>query len=234
MYEFAAIIGQGEQHANQALLPRVLADGRIELEPGEKILAHAIAHSLRLYRGDSTVANRYLQLRKATIEVVVTSTRFLVLCRKFEKGNTWWGNPLLAIPATIVSRARVAILRHGKVLAGQMRLRWVHEVACATKQGWLSTNWLSLTAHDESRTAVVVRLKFGKSTSPRPLAEHITNAACTIHLSESDRLNTTQLSNLGRGLRLPTPEPGTAATLVIPGAQLASASNAYPAQTVPQ
>lgn len=231
MYEFAAIIQRGETQDDYRL-PKVTADGALELAPGEQVLTAVTARSLALYRRTPQSTKCYFNLPKASIQVTLTSARVLVLCRKFEKGNTWWGNIFIAIPATIFSRARVAIRRHGKVLAGHMHLTWIREISCAHKPGWAGPNWLRLSAWDEDGAVITAQLGLERSSSARALAEQILTTASALQLSHNPQLSDDDRDTLHAGLTLP-PQAGDKPTaVVIPGVRPVAAPTAQPAQAV--
>lgn len=119
MYEFAAIL-RIDELPDTPLLPQVTRSG-FAYEDDETTIASAEARALTLSRGN----RRYFRIRKVPVALTLTDRRVVVVCRKYRKGGSWGGNPVLAITFTIAAKAIAAARRHGKALGGHMRLEWI-------------------------------------------------------------------------------------------------------------
>jgi len=75
---------------------------------------------------------RLIRARKLKAAVRVTESRVYVACSKYEKGGGWMPWTLGAVPvavaANVVSRARAARRRRGKMLVGHIRYSWLLSV----------------------------------------------------------------------------------------------------------
>jgi len=74
-------------------------------------------------------------------EILITDTRVIVYCTKFDKGGGWTGmgaGAVFALAANAVSKARAAHRRKGKVLVAHIRYPWIAAVGGSPKEGWRS------------------------------------------------------------------------------------------------
>lgn len=74
-------------------------------------------------------------------DVLITDTRVIVYCTKYDKGGRWTGigaGAIFALAANAVSMARAAHRRKGKVLVAQVRYPWIATVGGSPREGWRS------------------------------------------------------------------------------------------------
>jgi hypothetical protein len=243
VYEFAAITSYDETPQDESFLPEFGPGRRLILEPGEEILATITARGLALYRGEGLRSewvslmldsnSCYFWVSEVPVELTLSSRRVILVCEKFEKGGGWRGSPGMMLTANALSKARAAVRRHGKVLAGQMRLEWLSRLGYHDKHNRKTTNALRLVAGDSDGTQVLVDITLDKQSSPRAFTKQIFSAAVAERQAAPERLEAQRLTRLKRRvLPLFEPESGKLAFIDIPGALPASSETTpLPADT---
>jgi hypothetical protein len=89
-----------------------------------------------------------MRIKDIRAAVLITETRLIFACSKYEKGGGWSGigvGALLTIPANLGSKALAAHRRHGKMMVGHVRYPWINGVFAKNKIGWKAHKALSLT-----------------------------------------------------------------------------------------
>jgi hypothetical protein len=154
-YSILAIRTSGDDDGR--LYPVPGANGAVELEPldGEPLRLAGSRLSVRELVAGS-FRNR-MQLTNIKADLLITDSRVLVACSKYDKGGGWWGvgggGATVALVANGVSKARAAHRRHGKTLVGHVRYPWLRCVGYKPKAGWGSS--------EELRVGVVVQARDG-------------------------------------------------------------------------
>jgi hypothetical protein len=89
-----------------------------------------------------------VQIKDTKVDLLVTESRFVIACEKFEKGGGWVGfggaGLAFALAANGVSKLRAAQRRHGKLLVGQVRYPWLRCVGFTPRAGWGSQEQIRL------------------------------------------------------------------------------------------
>ena len=97
------------------------------------------------------------QFKGIKAEVLITESRLVVACDKYEKGGGWVGfgagGLAVALAANGVSKARAARRRRGNMLVGHVRYAWLRCVGFKPKTGWAS--------NEEVRLGVAVKTEDG-------------------------------------------------------------------------
>lgn len=229
-YTFAAISKLADTD-DQTWYPRLVEkDGRFEAESGETVLTSFEASGMTIWRGGVKPKDRIFSVGKVKIAITVTDTRIVAVCRKFDKGGGWYGDPVSMIVLNGLSKARAAVRSHGRFLVGQMRLRWIARAGYQARQGWRGRNAVRLVATDEDKTPAIVEFSLPSGADPRTMAMAIVDAAAVVHRGEPQRLSDEQLALLQAGLELPEYEPrsDSLAMVEIPGHLTVSGASAHP------
>jgi len=194
----------------------------VETTVSDGNIAHVTADGARVLasgpNGDLSVATRMPP--KLKWDVLITDTRVIVYCEKFDKGGGWggWGLGGLAIAATAnaVSKARAAHRRKGKYLVAQVRYAWLEHVLASPKQGWSSHETLRLRVNAEPSGAnrmIMLELDLPKQIDANSVAHKIATRAAryrlvaTPDMEPEERAKFEQLAETS----LSTPKPSTGA-----------------------
>lgn len=181
MYEFASIIRYEEELESDALLPRLDERGAVVLQHSELRLLDITGNGLSLYHGTLDDRDRFFHLESSDVAVTLTDRRVVVLCDSFTKGGGWRGFGLggLAIAATAnaVTMARAAVRRRGKVLAGQMWLAWVHQLAIDEWGGYGTGNAVLLAARHADGTFIMAWISLRDNCPSRDIGQQILDSA---------------------------------------------------------
>jgi hypothetical protein len=200
---------------------------------------------LRLTGGSVTVQElssgtwRTLQrLRDVKLDLLITDSRLVVSCGKFDKGGGWvgfgGGGALFALAANGVSKARAAHRRHGKLLVGQVRYPWLRCVGYKPKAGWGS--------HEEIRLGVVTKSGEGerqelfldialpKNVDSAAVARAVVTRAAAYRLAYTEVADDDRpkLVELSEDPSIPAPEAKKFALYDIPRYCYVSTALAYP------
>jgi len=215
---------------DQALLPALGPDRLPVLEPGETVLATLTARGLALYRDKLASDRCYFRTSEVPIRLTLSSTRLLLTCDKFERGGGWRSpSPGMMLAANAISKARAASRTRGRVLVGQMRLRWIARLGYQERHNRKSANTVRLVAQDASGPSVLVEITLDKHTSPHAFTQAVLDAAVAVHQGEPRRLTAEQQDALA-SLSLPRFEPasGQLAIVDIPAALVVARETAFP------
>lgn len=128
-------------------------------------------------------------------ECLITDTRVIVYCTKYDKGGGWIGlgaGALFAVAANAVSMARAAHRRKGKVLVGQVRYPWLSTVGGKPKQGWNSAENLRFLVNAQPRHGgsrnLYLTLVLPKQVDAASVAYEIGTRAARWHLTSDPQL----------------------------------------------
>jgi len=121
----------------------------VETTPSDGNVAHVVAINARVLEGTGSAGLAVTQKLppKLKWDVLITDERVIVYCTKFDKGGGWWGTgagALIAVTANVVSKARAAYRRKGKVLVGQIRYPWIKQLLAHPKAGWKSNETIRI------------------------------------------------------------------------------------------
>jgi hypothetical protein len=224
-------------------------DGRLHPIPGEEKgsvrMEQWDGQPLRLAASSITVQElrsgkwRTLQqVRDVKLDVLVTDSRLLVSCGKFDKGGGWvgfgGGGVLFALAANGVSKARAAHRRHGKLLVGQVRYPWLRCVGYKPKAGWGSNEELRLGVVTKSgegeRQELFLDLALPKNVDSAAVARAVVMRAAAYRLAYTEVADEDRpkLVELSEGPALASPEPKKFALYHIPRYYHVSTAVAYP------
>jgi hypothetical protein len=226
-------------------------DGRLYPLPGEEKgsiqMEQWDGEPLRLTGSALTVQElrsgqwRTLQrLRDVKLDVLVTDSRLIVSCSKFDKGGGWigfgGGGVLFAMAANGVSKARAVHRRHGKALVGQVRYAWLRCVGYKPKAGWGSKEEIRLgvvvMSGGGDRQELFLDIALPNNVDSAAVARATVKRAASYRLSytEIEERDRTLLEELADAPSVGAPEPKKFALLNIPRHDYVSAAGAYPQQ----
>ena len=143
------------------------------------------------------------RLRDVKLDLLITDSRLVVSCSKFDKGGGWvgfgGGGVVFALAANGVSKARAAHRRHGKLLVGQVRYSWMRCVGYKPKAGWGSNEEIRLgvvvKSDDGERQELFMDVALPKNVHSAAVARAIVTRAAAYRLThtqfeDEDRLTT--------------------------------------------
>lgn len=123
-------------------------------------------------------------------EILVTDSRVIVYCVKFDKGGGWGGFGLgglaVAAAANAVSKARAAARRKGKLLVAQVRYPWLQQTLATPKVDWKTTGKVRLrvnAAPSGPDRFVMLELVVSKQTSALAVGHDIAVRAARYRLA---------------------------------------------------
>lgn len=151
-WNFFAIVDASDD--NPALFPVLSAPNSnlaVELDQSDgraPLLLHATAARVLGTNASGQLAAVMPLPSDVKWDVVITDSRVIVYCEKYDKGGGWVGfggaGIAFALAANAVSKARAAHRRKGKVLVAHVRYPWLERLLAAPKTGWLSSERLRL------------------------------------------------------------------------------------------
>ncbi len=98
--------------------------------------------------GETGPAKELRRLEDLKLTLMITDSRLVMYCDKFDKGGGWTGfgaaGFAVALAANAVSRARAASRRRGKLLVGQVRYAWLAQVDASPKRNWQTKQLLRM------------------------------------------------------------------------------------------
>jgi hypothetical protein len=180
------------------------------------------------------------RVKDVKLAVMITDSRVVVCCSKFDKGGGWIGfggaGAAVALAANGVSKARAAHRRRGKMLVGQVRYPWLRCVGFKPKTGWTSNEAIRLGVSVKSRDGAVheiyLDLALPKNVDSAAVARAIVARAARYRLAhtglDSDA-HRSRFEELAEGPTLAAPEPKKFAIYQMPVYAFVNAGSAYPA-----
>lgn len=188
----------GEEHG--LLLPLPLPatnEVRREARDGDRVRRLACkALEIR----DAGAKKADTDLRDVKAQVLVTDSRVTFACSKYDTGSTWWGlgaGALLAIPATIGSKALAARRRRGKMLVGQIRYPWIRAVYAQNRSSWPTSKVLRLLVNAGEGSTTSVDLSLAKEIDATEVATDLIRRAAAFRLAyDEDPLKTDERNRL--------------------------------------
>jgi len=178
------------------------------------------------------------RLRDVKLDLLITDSRLVVSCSKFDKGGGWigfgGGGVVLALAANGVSKARAAHRRHGKLLVGHVRYPWLRCVGYKPKAGWGSSEEIRLgvvaRSRDGERQELFLNIALPKNVDSAAVARAVVMRAAAYRLTHTEVQDEDRprFEELSEGPRLATPEPKKFALYNIPRHYYVSAAVAHP------
>jgi hypothetical protein len=136
------------EHADGRLHP-VVSDGRdlVVLEEGDGEVQRLSASAVHVGEAVAGGLRTLTHVSNVKLDLLVSESRVILACQKYEKGGGWVGfgaGAFVAVAANGASKALAAHRRRGKVLVGQVRYPWLRCVGFKPKLGWASSEQLRL------------------------------------------------------------------------------------------
>lgn len=123
-------------------------------------------------------------------EILVTDSRVIVYCVKFDKGGGWGGFGLgglaIAAAANAVSKAMAASRRKGKLLVAQVRYPWLQQTLATPKVDWKTSGKVRLrvnAAPSGANRFIMLELTVNKQTSALTVCHDIAVRAARYRLA---------------------------------------------------
>lgn len=186
----------------------VLGDesSEIEFEPRDgKDVKSLFANRLAVHRIVGSNLEKQASVADIRASVFITDARVAVACSKYDKGGGWRGGSLAVPVLNVVSHARAAHRRRGKMLVGHIRYPWLVSVGFVEKSGMGSSDGLRLKVIEKvegvGRT-MTLDIGFPKGTDTARLAALIAQRAAQYRLTHDPELGEKELvslTNLARG-----------------------------------
>jgi hypothetical protein len=215
--------------------------GSVEMEQWDGQPLRLTASAITVQQLSSATWRTLQRLRDVKLDILVTESRVIISCKKFDKGGGWvgfgGGGVLFALAANGVSKARAAHRRHGKLLVGQVRYPWLRCVGYKPKTGWGSSEEIRLgvvvTSGDGERQELFLDIALPKDVDSGAVARAISQRAASYRLAytEIEDDDRACFEELSRGLVIEAPEPKKFAVHNIPHYHDVSPLVAYPEQT---
>lgn len=235
-------IRSGEDVGDDSLYPELSAEGQphvVALTPEDGKPAVFISSGLSVNTHVSGGGQKLLSVQDVKIEVLVTDSRLIVGCSKYDKGGGWTGlgaGALVAVAANGVSKALAARRRRGKALVGHIRYPWLAAVGGSPRQGWLDTEQLRLLVQrttTDGGEALSLTLSMDKRLNSLAIAQEIAHRAAAWRLANDNITNPDEASTL-RGLTtadLMDAKPKAFSLYTFPGNYPVSTATAFPRRT---
>lgn len=123
---------------------------------------------------------------KLPVDVYITSSRFVVLCKKYDKGGTWYGAPISSLIMTGIERAVASAKRKNKILTGMIRYEWIERILYSRKIKWSENETLCIHYRDAEKTLYRLVIWFNKDIDSSFIANEILHKACLYRLAMND------------------------------------------------
>ena len=138
------------------LYPDLTPERELVLDRHDGDVQRAVAKALRVTEVVDGRKRELQRLDGVRIEVLVTQSRLLVLCKKYDKGGGWFGG-WLSLFLNLFSKLFAMFRTRGKALVGHVRYPWVAAVGHHPKTGMLSSNELRVTMRTREEDEDAVR-----------------------------------------------------------------------------
>jgi hypothetical protein len=176
-------------------------------------------------------------------ELLVTDSRVVVYCVKFDKGGGWGGFGLggmaVALAANAVSKARAANRRKGKLLVAQVRYPWLQQALATPKVDWKTANKIRLRVDASAggdHRYIMLELTLGKQADALAMCHEIAVKAARYRLTHDASMEANEQARFqelaASAVRRPdAPTSGrtpTWATYVMPTNFRVNKATAYP------
>lgn len=123
---------------------------------------------------------------KLPVDVYITASRLVVLCKKYDKGGTWYGAPISSLIMTGIERAVASAKRKNKILTGQVRYEWIEQILYSRKLKWSENETLCLHYRDTEKNLYRFIIWFNKDIDSSFIANEILHKACKYRLAMID------------------------------------------------
>lgn len=182
-------------------------DGRSLVEPepadGQQPAIYQVS-SIHVFAWNSGSSQQLAKVVDISANLIVTNSRVSVACSKFIKGGGWggWGVGGLAVAATanVVSKARAARKRRGKMLVGHIRYEWLTVIHTTDRAGLFGKNRLEIACDDPTgeNRSLVLDLELDKHQPASAVAEAIMRRAASYRAQQAaDETHRTALATYG-------------------------------------
>lgn len=128
-------------------------------------------------------------------ELVVTDSRLVMYCEKFDKGGGWVGLGIggvaVAVAANAVSKARAASRRKGKMLVGQVRYSWINTIRATPKVDLRTSDYvlISMNASPSAENRfIMLELIMPKGMSALDFAHHLAQRTARYRLTHNPQM----------------------------------------------
>jgi hypothetical protein len=222
------------------LYPVVTDDGYpVQLEEWDGDVQTVVSTGVEIYEFVDGQMRQLLALRDVKADVLISDSRVVVACRKFDKGGGWVGfggaGAAFALAANGVSKMRAAHRRHGKVLAGQIRFAWLRCVGYKPKTGWANNEEIRLGVtvqmQDGTKRPLYLDLTLPKNVSSSEVARAIVQRAARYRIANTkidDDTERAEYEKLVNAASLPAPEPKKFALYQLSRFYFVGTGSAYP------
>lgn len=221
---------------SDAMYPVVGDESLVRLSEADGDVDRLVATAIEVREVVQNSQRKLLSLRDVKLEVFLTASRVAIACVKYDKGGGWVGfggaGAAVALTANVVSKARAARRRRGKVLVGQVRHQWLAAVGYKPKTGWLSSEEVRLHIVDGTATpprALLVDLTLPKNVDAAAVAQSIVRSAAAYRLRADTSFQNAEratFETLSVADRLSAPAPKRFAMYSMPTSYKAHPSNA--------
>ena len=242
---FALLAVRAPGEGDASLFPALADAGTVATESLDGERKRLLANGVVVRERTSAGVRTLLKVPNVKIEVLISDSRVVVACSKFEKGGGWWGiggaGVAIALTADVVSKARAAHRRHGKMLVGQVRYPWLHCVGFKPKQGFGTAEELRLGVVEKSSDGAVrelfLDLLLPSNVDSAAVAREVATRAGryrVAHWETADEEEKALYERLAQGPAAPTPQPKQFGVYELPRFAFVSAASAYPQAAVKQ
>jgi len=210
------------------------------LEDGDGELQRVEGSNLVLTASSSGDYRILTRLKDVPIELIVTDSRVIIACEKWNRGDRYWGVGLGATSAMIsntINKAKEARQRRGTMLLGHIRYGWLVNVGYTIPQGLgqrpcVRFELFHRVPPDNHERRLRLELGLRKRTDSAEVAKAITRRAAKYwlrHYQDNLADSRDKYQKLAAGPPdLPTPKPKHYAFYVIPRSFPASELTALP------
>lgn len=123
---------------------------------------------------------------KLPVDVYITASRLTVLCKKYDKGGTWYGAPISSLIMTGIERAVASAKRKNKILTGMIRYEWIERILYSRKIKWSENETLCIHYRDTEKTLYRLIIWFNKDIDSSFIANELLHKVCLYRLAMSD------------------------------------------------
>jgi hypothetical protein len=213
--------------------------GTVALEPLDGEPLRLTGSGVSIYELVADGCKSWLRLRHIKADLLITESRVVVACSKYDKAGRWWrfgaGGAALAPPPNGARRSLAAECRDGKMLVGHVRYPWLRCVGYKPKTGWASNEELRVgvvvQARDGAKRQLFLDVRLPRNVNSSAVARAIVTRTARYRLKHTEiegDTHRTAYERLADAAELGLPEPKKFALYQLPTYFAVNAATAYP------